>query len=332
MDEQGDLPGRCDRILRLPNVVGVGIGHKEVRGKNTGRRVVTVMVTRKVPKRELPRWAVVPMSLEDFETDVIEVGEVRALGRTDRERPARPGMSIGHYKVTAGTFGAVVFDVRTGEPLILSNNHVLANSTNGHDGRARIGDPILQPGRYDGGSENDVLAKLERFVPIHKEVDESRCKVASFVETALNFVIKKMKRDYQLKLYRVSRSPNLVDAAVARPLSPQDISPDILEIGTPKETAQVEIGQLVAKSGRTTGVTRGRVRVVDATIRVAMGDAGDAIFAEQIVTTQIAAPGDSGSLVVDEKTRAVGLLSAGSDTVSVLSRIDNVLGQLGVGF
>ncbi|MBE3520132.1 MAG: hypothetical protein IMW97_07505 [Firmicutes bacterium] len=330
MDKSRQPLSRCSHLLCLPNVVGIGRGYKEVRGRNTGKPVVTVMVTKKIPKRELPRWAMVPLSLGDAETDVIEVGEIRALGRTDRERPARPGMSIGHYKITAGTFGAVVYDVKTGEPLILSNNHVLANSTNGRDGRARPGDPILQPGRYDGGTEKDVIAKLERFVPIYKEVDESRCKIASMAEDVLNYAIKKMKKDYQVKLYRVSRSPNLVDAAVARPLSVDDILPDILELGTPRETADVEIGQLVMKSGRTSGLTKGRVKVVDATVRIAMGDAGDAIFAEQIVTTQIAAPGDSGSLVVDENIRAVGLLSAGSDTVSVFGRIDNVLGQLAV--
>ena len=332
MDKSRQLLSRCGHLLCLPNVVGIGRGIKEVRGRNTGKQVVTVMVTKKVPKRELPRWAMVPLSLDDIETDVIEVGEIRALGRTDRERPARPGMSIGHYKITAGTFGAVVFDVKTGEPLILSNNHVLANSTNGRDGRARPGDPILQPGRYDGGTDNDVIARLDRFVPIYKEVDESRCKIASMVEDVLNYAVKKMKKDYQVKLYRVSRSPNLVDAAVAKPLSAGDVSPEILELGTPKGTADAEIGQIIMKSGRTSGVTKGRVKVVDATVRVAMGDAGDAIFAEQVVTTQIAAPGDSGSLVVDEKTRAVGLLSAGSDTVSVFARIDNVLAHLGVRF
>jgi hypothetical protein len=71
----------------------------------------------------------------------------------------QPGVSIAHYMVGAGTFGAVVRDVDTNEKLILSNNHVLANN-NG----ARIGDPILQPGSLDGGiSPSDVVAYLERY-------------------------------------------------------------------------------------------------------------------------------------------------------------------------
>ncbi len=51
-----------------------------------------------------------------METDVVEIGEVRLLTRTGRVRPAPPGVSIGHPKITAGTFGALVKDADTGEP------------------------------------------------------------------------------------------------------------------------------------------------------------------------------------------------------------------------
>ena len=82
------------------------------------------------------------------------------LNPRERFRPNIPaGVSIGHYAVTAGTLGAVVFDNNTGEPLILSNNHVLANSNQG-----AIGDAILQPGTTDHGLRpDDVVAKLHRF-------------------------------------------------------------------------------------------------------------------------------------------------------------------------
>ena len=63
--------------------------------------------------------------------------------RTAMMRPARPGVSIGHYKGGAGTFGAVVYSTANNEPLILSNNHVLANSTMIGDQKAKIGDSIV---------------------------------------------------------------------------------------------------------------------------------------------------------------------------------------------
>lgn len=320
------------RLLLLPNVVGFGRGRKYVRGECTGQPVVTVLVSKKVPREELQNYEMVPRHLGSCPTDVIEVGEVCALSRTTRERPAHPGMSIGHYRITAGTFGAVVYDSKTGEPLILSNNHVLANSTNGSDGRAKIGDPILQPGRYDGGTDKDVIARLYRFAPIYLEVSEPRCSVAAAAENILNTVIHTFRRNYHLKIFSVNSQPNLIDAAVAKPLTTDAISPEILEIGVPQGVAEVDVGDKVVKSGRTSGVNWGNVKVVQATIKVSMGDIGDAVFTDQIVTTKMAQPGDSGSLVLNEKRQACGLLSAGSDTVSVMSRIKNVCDALGIRF
>src|SRR5438309_2051812 len=46
-----------------------------------------------------------------------------------------------------------------GRRVVLSNNHILANSN-----AARIGDPILQPGPADAGTRDDTIATLERFV------------------------------------------------------------------------------------------------------------------------------------------------------------------------
>ena len=320
------------KLMSFPNVVGVGYGHKHVRGKNTGKDSLVVLVEKKVPVEELSSNQVIPRSMNQCPIDVVEVGEIVALGRTDRQRPARPGLSIGHYKVTAGTFGAVVYDVRTGEPLILSNNHVLANSSNGRDGRAKIGDPILQPGRYDGGTDDDVIARLHRFIPIELEVSEPDCKLASAAQRFLNRVVRRIRRNYEVKIERYSAATNLVDAAVAKPLSRNLISVDILDLGVPRGTSEVVVGQTVRKSGRTSGTNQGEVKVVHATIRVSMGEIGSAVFTDQVLTTSMAQPGDSGSVVVDEYNRVCGLLSAGSQTVSVFARIQNVCEALGVRF
>jgi V8-like Glu-specific endopeptidase len=40
--------------------------------------------------------------------------------------------------------------------------------------------------------------------------------------------------------------------------------------------------------------------------------------------------GDSGSAVLDEKNQLVGLLFAGSDTTTIINRIENVFSALGV--
>lgn len=318
------------RLLELPNVVGVGGGCKHVRGQCTGRPTVTVLVRKKVPRRELQSYHVVPKTIGEAYTDVIEVGDIVALSRTAKMRPAQPGISIGHFNITAGTFGAVVYDEKTGEPLILSNNHVLADSTNGKDGRAKVGDAILQPGKYDKGTADDMIARLYRFAPIYPEVSAPQCQVAASIEKMLNSVIRRFRRNYHVKLYTVTSSGNLVDAAVARPVAPDLVKPEILDIGVPRGVAEASVGDRVVKSGRTSGTNWGTVKVIKTTVKVGMGDVGDAVFTDQVVTTHMAEPGDSGSLVLNKDYQAVGLLSAGSDSVSIFSRIQNVCDALGV--
>ncbi len=320
------------RLMDLPNVIGVGYGHKHTRGRNTGKDSLIVLVEKKVPLEELNSNQVVPRSLDQCLLDVVEVGEVVALNRTDRQRPARPGVSIGHFRVTAGTFGAVVYDIKTGEPLILSNNHVLANSTSGNDGRAKIGDAVLQPGKYDGGTEEDVIAKLHRFIPIELEVSAPDCKVASVAQNIANRLIRKVRRNYEIKIERFSTAANLIDAAVARPLSKSYISENIIDVGIPKGVSQVVVGQTVKKSGRTSGTNTAQVRVVHATIKISMGEIGSATFTDQVLTTRMAQPGDSGAVVLDAHDHVCGLLFAGSDTISVFGKIQNVCEKLGVRF
>jgi len=138
------------KLLGLKNVVGVGVGYKYVGGDNTGSPAYVVYVEKKVPLADLSRSHIIPRQIDGLDTDVIEIGVVKMLGvRTARERPCCPGMSIGHYQSTAGTFGAVVRDKKTKELMVLSNNHVLANGSSVQEVRAKAGDPILQPGGCD---------------------------------------------------------------------------------------------------------------------------------------------------------------------------------------
>jgi hypothetical protein len=62
-----------DRLMRLPNVVGVGIGEKD------GQPTVRVLVSRKLPPNELRPDQLVPPLLEGFKTDVLETGSPAAL-------------------------------------------------------------------------------------------------------------------------------------------------------------------------------------------------------------------------------------------------------------
>src|SRR5690554_4052516 len=90
------------RLLELVNVIGCGVGRKEVGARSTEQPALIVFVSRKLPLKMLSLADRIPSTLEGIPTDVIELGEIRLLNeRTSRVRPAPPGVSIGHYRITA---------------------------------------------------------------------------------------------------------------------------------------------------------------------------------------------------------------------------------------
>lgn len=304
--------GRCqavvqDALLRLPNVVGVALGHKTVGGVVTLERALVVLVAQKIEPSGLPAAARIPEAVDGIPTDVREVGVITAPGPVTplstheavsmvrRQRPAFGGISVGHERITAGTIGACCYDASAfpGSPskyYILSNNHVLANSND-----ASAGDPILQPGGFDGGTpEADVLGKLARFVPI-KFGDGSG-----------------------------DLPTNEVDAAIAE-VSLADLDRAVHWVGKPTHTVlKPDLDLRVAKCGRTTGFTTGTIVNINATVDVNYGSGRVARFTGQVITSPMSAPGDSGSLVVSLDGGAVGLLFAGSSLATVVNPIEAV--------
>ena len=313
-------------LLQYPNVVGFGIGFKYVGGKKTDEICTSVLVSKKVAKIALRSEDTIPTKLATPlfpATDVVEVGVIRIhQNRTGRWRPAPPGVSIGHFQITAGTFGCVVR--KDGQRFILSNNHVLANENNGSKG-----DAIYQPGAYDGGDE--TIAELEDFVPIVFGAGGiPTCPFASGVADIANAIAEVVGSSHRLLAYRqIQQTENLVDAAIARPLRDNLIDEEILEIGFLTGQAEVRLGDEVKKSGRTTALSFGTIITIDATVQVQYSNAV-ATFEDQIISTPMSKPGDSGSLLVGGENKAVGLLFAGSDAVTIFNRISNVLSLLDV--
>lgn len=317
-------------LLSKPNVVACGVGYKETDGVITDEPAVIVSVERKIPAAQLAPQAMVPKTIEDVRTDVVEVGRIKAWqspppassNPRDRWRPAPGGVSIGHVDITAGTLGCLV--IRGGELFILSNNHVLADVN-----RGRIGDPIIQPGRYDGGTLADEIALLADFIPIRFGTEEAECPLANGVERALNWAARAVGSSHRMQSYRLTPAENRVDAAIARPLSPDLVERQILEIGLPQGVHEATLGTRVQKSGRTTGHTWSTIRQIDVTVGVDY-DGRTATFTDQFMAGAMSGGGDSGSAVLDEEGYVVGLLFAGSDLTTVINPIQFVLDALGV--
>lgn len=218
------------------------------------------------------------------EVDVRYVGSIvkrDAEWNRKRHRPLEIGISIAHYRVTAGTLGCFVQTRNTHQPRMLSNNHVFA-----HENDATKGDAILQAGRYDGGrSSKDTVGGLDRFIKL--------------IDAGINYV----------------------DCATGTIRKGIDFEKSTLNGGGQlKGLAQTlpDVQEKVSKMGRTTGLTHGRITAFELDNVIVKYEMGNLRFDNQIEIEPdgqgpFSQGGDSGSLIYDSQGLAVALLFAGGD-------------------
>ena len=103
------------KLLALQNVVGIGVGYKTSGAEDTGDPCFVIYVQKKLSPGDLSRKQVVPRKIDGLNTDVVESGVFRMLNVRTSRKALSAGVSIGHYKSTAGTLGAVVKDRKTGK-------------------------------------------------------------------------------------------------------------------------------------------------------------------------------------------------------------------------
>jgi hypothetical protein len=222
-----------------------------------------------------------------------------------RGRPLRPGLSVSHPDVSAGTLGGFVRRPGADGLLVLSNNHVLANSD-----AATEGDLALQPGVADGGTPADRIGTLSAFVRLSAGP-------GNLVDAAVAALDRGVEAD------PTAYPGGALLAAVA---AVADVDPD----------------ELVEKLGRTTGHTRGRITAVEVDGVGVQYDDGVHTFDDQVeiegLTGAFSAGGDSGSVIWRSHDRApLGLLFAGSTQggsagggVTFANPLATVLRSLGV--
>lgn len=210
----------------------------------------------------------------------------------------------------SGTLGSLV--VRNGINYILSNNHVLARSD-----QAAAGEPITQPGLIDANcstSGTNTVANLTSFVNLQAGGTNVDAAIAQIVPGAVDL------------------SGNILALGATA-------SGNIPDPGPPHQGKGIaaRIGEGVAKSGRTTGLTCSTVAVTNLEVMVTYqtqcngGSAFNVIYSNRISVSGggFSAGGDSGALIVDELTAdPVALLYGGSSTDTVGNPVADVLAAL----
>lgn len=311
----GEAAGAQSQAAMDTNIVGVGVGLGDgtsVMG-SPGDPVLEVYTLEPESAGELrARLASVAgvsaLADSDFPIHVVHTGVIDAQPHRMRLRPAPGGISVGHRLITAGTLGCLVRGrsaPRINRLMVLSNNHVLANTNAGP-----LGESILQPGSFDGGKHPaDQIAVLERFVPINFAAGST-----NIVDCATGWAWPD----------RVRRELMYVSGGIIR----------YYRVGATPVAAV--LGMAVGKSGRTTQLTNGRVTAVGVTINVNFGGGRVARFTNQIAVRSpsgdFSAGGDSGSLIWtwDARRAPVALLFAGGGGTTFGNPIASVLARLDV--
>jgi hypothetical protein len=284
---------RVRTIFEDPNIVGIGIAQKETEKKETGELCVCFYVERKIAKSKMKSHRMVPPVLSVADRKAVFT-DVQAIGKVrpqvnKRQSPLLSGYSVGNSTDT-GTLGAIV---KKGARLcLLSNSHVLARSGNG-----KVGDTIIFPGEADNGGNAQKVAVLSDILKFNSGDD---------------FL-------------------NRVDAALAEInesfLDKIDFS--ILGAKSPLATTDPVRGMKIVTRGRTSGNTEGEVQDVHFRIVLPYPRVGKIGFLDQVKCTHYSKPGDSGSIIVDKKSKAiVGLHFAGSGTASIFNPIAEVIKAL----
>jgi len=236
----------------------------------------------------------IPNELADSPVEVVVAGRFRILGSAAVENRFR-------FRPVPGGCSIGTLEGGTGTLACWvydAGNGRRLMLSNRHVFDGPQGTPVIQPGVHDGGSYPDDVV------------------------------------GYVLRYSQIGQPPmhNSVDAAVAVPADPGLVSDEVIGLDVVYELAEPYEGMVVAKSGRTTGVTAGTIIDTNVSIKVYGYPFGYAIFTNQIlVMPAMGQPGDSGSLTVDRDTgKVVGLLFSGSDRATAINRMDLVLQVLGV--
>ncbi|HKO99576.1 MAG TPA: hypothetical protein VJU86_21535 [Pyrinomonadaceae bacterium] len=172
--------------------------------------------------------------------------------------------------------------------------------------------------------EVHLLSNAHVFVDLRRtEVDDSDLIMQpSPGEPASNRPIGALVNYSALTFNGEVNEPNHVDAAIAKLWDPQPHKPLIPLIGAVKgyvPKKDIDVGEAVRKFGRTTGYTEGRIFSIYLDIWIRYDRTGlSAFFDNQILIApalpryaKFVSKGDSGSLVVDAKQHAVGLIFGG---------------------
>lgn len=210
-------------ILLKKNVIGYSreLQEKLRNGVPTGEKAIRIYVSKKEPDVVLDIQNIIPKCVktngDEVQTDVVEIGELKALGRTDVVRPVLLGVSVGSADITAGSLGMLYKD-KQGNLYAGTNAHVVTAHPNFYP-EAITEKRIVQPGMYHQPNVNNQVGEYywhKMIVPLGLENNPSPCNVGGSVAKLLNVFPKILGREGRFS-YVDFAEPNHIDFGIYVP-------------------------------------------------------------------------------------------------------------------
>jgi spore germination cell wall hydrolase CwlJ-like protein len=284
------------RWSRAHGIRGFGIGLRQASGRFISDLGLTVFVDRKRPRSALQNPIPRQLCVPGVERKILV--DVQEIGRGQLQQGHTAlggGSKIRHFRDPPPAYGTLGCLVRDqNEPTKL---YILSNMhVLALAGAAARGEDICAV--REDESTGAVIGKLTRWIP-----------------------------------YLPGPGfPNSVDAAIAEVVS-DEVSPNVGNLGPTGLSNLYFPGMAVHIQGARSGQKNSMVVTVDASIEMDLGSQGTYGFRDQVVCVDYTNRGDSGSCVLNDRGRAVGLHFWGTDgqkdgvagEISVFSPMKNVL-------
>jgi len=329
-------------FLQFDGVMGIGFGQKSKDGKFLPDICIVVFVKEKKETGQVPADQLIPPYFEGYPTDVMKVQQGRPLACTGGDAeydhmmggiqvcvakrkmipdPAHPGQQMVQYETSLGTMSCIVRrrgDTDRTNVYLLSNHHVLfgANGAN---------DSVYHPYPDGTGKPSTTLGPVQNLTFYSSEAFPAGSANTYFVDCAIARI------DIDCTCWgthctkdQIKYNPGKVvyqdDTNTVHQVDITDIRNVIADTGI--------IGQKVYKYGSVTKRTAGFVRHVNTTVNIfnddgSAGPVGYNSIGIEFDTSStsnglncagnpcLAEEGDSGSPILDEQGRIIGILFLG---------------------
>jgi hypothetical protein len=330
---------------KIEGVASIGFGQKQTAGQYVNDIAIAVFVWEKKKPEELTPEQRIPAIFEGYKTDVTEVPLAAPLACDNNKKydtivggiQIQPTLKSLPTKISFGTLGCIVRrrgDAGRENVYLLTCKHVLFTPESGVNDCAFQPIAPPPPGTHDlPGAERTALGPIQEAPPIDNLNGYSYTVVDPVTHQAtakqddffIDCAIARINIDSKCGSSTCTKDEIKYDTTITDlQLSQKN---DITDVRSVISSTEI-INKPVYKVGRTTGKTAGFVRSVNGTVKV-LSDPQNPNSPLLVYKNMIqidfdpasgsnckghqwfAEPGDSGSIVVDDQRRAIGLLAIG---------------------